>query len=177
MTYTHTNMSAHREPLTHTHSWSQAEKYSFYLGCSEGVIRIPSHATIVPIGLSNCLIRAVTGFTPLSNSLSNWLEGPGGHTGTWEVRGVIIVGNTEGREQEMVSAHKMVTETGDRWLSGDHITQRGEQKQCVLSRCRTDIHHWSDKWYLFLCVCMYVMTCWCLAGPHFFMRVNTLFHS
>lgn len=96
------------------------------------MIRIPSHSTRVPIGLSNHQIRVLTGFPSQSNSISDWLEGPEGHTGTWEVRGVIIIRNNEGWERGRDGVHShTVTETGDRWLSWDHITQRGEQKLCV----------------------------------------------
>lgn len=66
-TYTHTNgLVPENHFLSHTHTWSQTETNYFCL-CSEEMIRIPSQSTMVPIGLSNRLIRVLAVFPLQSN--------------------------------------------------------------------------------------------------------------
>lgn len=148
----HTQLHTETLFLSYTHSCRQNQTISIHLGCSEEVIRIPSHSTRAPIRPPNYLAKVLTGFPSQSNSSSDWLGSSRGQTETWEVRGVTIVRNKEGEERERKRRHAhthmqshTATETGDRWLSWDRITQRGEQRQCVLSSCRGDIHEWPDK--------------------------------
>lgn len=86
--------------LSHTSLVAGREQtIPIYLRYCEEVITVPSHSTRAPIMLSNCSIRVLTERPSQRNCSSDWLRGPGGEAGTWEVRGVIIIRSKEGRER------------------------------------------------------------------------------
>lgn len=130
---------------THTHTISGRGKlFLSLLDVLRSWSSYPSYSTRVPIGLSNCSTRFLTGFPSQRKSTSDWLHRPRGETGTWQVRGVQLIRNKEERKKAtyVIYSHKFTETNGFCGI----IFHTGESRSSVSYQAarQTSLNDWAN---------------------------------
>lgn len=141
----HTQILLHSHTRTHTHTISGRGKlFLSLLDVLRSWSSYPSYSTRVPIGLSNCSTRFLTGFPSQRKSTSDWLHRPRGETGTWQVRGVQIIRNKEERKKAtyVIYSHKFTETNGFCGI----IFHTGESRSSVSYQAarQTSLNDWAN---------------------------------